>query len=261
MGHSRWGTMMTRCWKACGWLALTLWLGGCSTLRGDFHQSLQIDALDARNRPIEGMRCQVGSGTSAKKFVTPATDVRVRRGLEPLQIECRLDSLVATATVKSRRERMEEALLPFGSVGVFIDHLSGSLYAYPTTLHLRVGQHIVLEHGVEARIAEAEPVQPQPQSGSAVVQRTELAAVHPAAPVIASTTPAAAAQRKPVAPAPKAQRAATKPVKTTSVASNTSTTKPKTAPSKAAVAATAAAASTAAAVGTSAAVHSAPVNW
>jgi len=247
---------MTRFLTAAAWLTLTLWLGGCSTVRGDFHQSLQVDAVDARNRPIEGMRCQIGSGASAKTFVTPAKDVRVRRGFESLNIECRLDSLIATATVKPRRERMEEALLPFGSVGVFVDHLSGSLYAYPTSLHLRVGQHLVLEHGGEAQVVQSDPVQAEPQANTASGHPTELAAVQPIARTATATTQAAAAApRKPPAPAPKPQRAAAKPVKPANVASSAATTKPKAAASKAAVAATAAAASTATAV------HSTPVNW
>jgi hypothetical protein len=249
--------MMTRFLTAAAWLALALCLGGCSTLQGDFHQTLQVDALDVHDRPVEGMRCQIGSGASAKTFVTPAKDVRVRRGFESLNIECRLDSLIATATIKPRRERMEEALLPFGSVGVFVDHLSGSLYSYPTSLHLRVGQHLVLEHGGEAQVVQSEPVQAEAQADSGSRPRTELAAAQPSlAPVKASTQAATPAPRKAAAAtAPKTQRAAAKPVKTASVASSAPTTKPKAAPSKAAIAATAAAASTATAV------HSAPVNW
>jgi hypothetical protein len=250
-------------------LALAWWLGGCSTLQGDFHQNLQIDALDAQNHPVSGMQCQLGSGTSAKTVVTPAT-VRVRRAMTSLEIECRHDSLVATATVKSRRERMEEALLPFGSVGVFVDHLSGSLYSYPTTIHLRVGQHLVLEHGGEAQVASAEaiPLAPPPVAGSASAQRTALAAAQPtlpaqradsatvpspAKPATASSRRAAASARKPQATAvSKSDRATAKPVNSVSTAA--ATTKPRTAPSKIAVTAPAAAAA-------AIAVPSAPANW
>jgi hypothetical protein len=201
---------------------VVLWLCGCSTLTGDFHQKLQIDALDAQSHRVDGMRCQVGSGTSANTFVTPATEVRVRRGFEPLAIECRRDNLIATATVKSRRERMEEALLPFGSVGVFVDHLSGSLYSYPTALHLRVGQHLVLEHGGEAQVVKAEPIAAPPQAGSAPAQRIVVAAVQPAAIATAASIQAAApaplraaapAPHKTAAAAPKTDRAAARPVK------------------------------------------------
>jgi hypothetical protein len=256
-------------------LALAWWLGGCSTLKGDFHQNLQIDVLDAQNRPVSGMQCQVGSGTSAKTVVTPATEVRVHRAMAPVEIECRRDGLVARATVKSRRERMEEALLPFGSVGIFVDHLSGSLYSYPTTLHLRVGQHLVLEHGGEAQVASTEVLPlaaPPPASASASAQRTNLAAAQAAAPAQRTESNAVSAPAKPTttsahraaasahkpqpALASRSNRAAAKPVKspTTGTATAAATTKTQTAPSRLAVAAPAAA--TAAVV-----VPTAPANW
>jgi hypothetical protein len=239
---------MKRILSAGSYLLLALWLGGCSTLSGDFHQKLQIDALDAQNRPVDGMRCQVGSGTSAKTVVTPATDVRVRRALAPIEIECQRDNLVATATVKSRRERMEEALLPFGSAAVFIDHLSGSLYSYPTALHLRVGQHVVLEHGGEAQIVKSEQIPPVPQPGSASVsaQRSDMGVVQPAAKAqhtgSVAAQPAVKAQRVDSAaaqPAAKSDRTSPKPAKTARAAA--ATTKARTASSKLAVTAPAAA--------------------
>jgi hypothetical protein len=217
-------------------LVPALWLAGCSTVTGDFHQKLQIDALDSQNRPVDGMQCQVGSGTSAKTFVTPATDVRVRRALQPLVIECRRESLFASATVKSRRERMEEALLPFGSVGVFVDHLSGSLYAYPTMLHLRVGQHLVLEQGGEAQVVTAEPIATPAHPAAAVPQRIELASVD-----ASRTAPAATAPQK-AHVAPKTDRAAAKPVKTASATAATTKPRPVTTAS-------------------ATPVHNAPVNW
>lgn len=223
-------------------LALAWWLGGCSTLKGDFHQNLQIDVLDAQNHPVSGMQCQVGSGTSAKTVVTPAASVRVHRAMTPLEIECRRDGLVASASVKSRRERMEEALLPFGSVGIFVDHLSGSLYSYPTTLRLRVGQHLVLEHGGEAQVASTEALPltaPPPKPGTASAHRA-AATAHKPQPALAS----------------RSNRAAAKAVRspTTGTATAAATTKTQTAPSRLAVAAPAAA--TAAVV-----VPTAPANW
>ena len=137
-------------------------LGGCSTVTGEWSQKLQIETLDAQNRPVEGMQCQVGEGSSAQSVTTPAHDVKVRRSAANLAIACHNQNQIATATVKPRRERMEEALLPFGSVGVFVDHLSGALYGYPTTLRLHTGQHLVLEHGGEAQVASSEPLTTKP---------------------------------------------------------------------------------------------------
>jgi hypothetical protein len=209
--------LIVRCGAA---MALAGWLAGCSTIQGDFHQKLQIDALDARDRPVEGLPCHIGSGEAAVNFVTPGRDVRVRRSSHPLAIECRRDSQIASATVKSQREKMEEALLPFGvgTAGVFIDHVSGSLYAYPTTLHLRVGQHVVLEHG-GARVASSEPIAPPADAKAGAAPQPQLAALQPPpATSAASARPAPAPQKNGAAVAAKAVRAAPKPVRTASAA-------------------------------------------
>jgi hypothetical protein len=209
---------MNRILQAGACLALASWLGGCSTVTGDFHQKLRIDAQDAQNRPVDGMQCQIGTGASALHVVTPATDVRVRRAMQSLTIECHRDSLVATATVKSHRERMEEALLPFGSAGVFIDHMSGALYAYPTSLHLRVGQHVVLEQGGEAQIVKSELLAPASATATAraAAPRTQLAALQPASAPAAA--PAAALQKSRPAASPKANRAAARAPKSAATA-------------------------------------------
>ena len=282
---------MKRISWAGSYALLALWLGGCSTLSGDFHQKLQIDALDAQNRPVDGMRCQVGTGSSAKTVVTPAADVRVRRAMVSLEIECQRENLVASATVKSRRERMEEALLPFGSVAVFVDHLSGSLYSYPTALHLRVGQHLVLEHGGEAQVAKSEPLPPAPPTASAslsaqpsnpvAAQTSNPVAVQAAAaaprtassraappPVtaVAAGTGQAAAQKRQAAQVSKSDRANSKPVKTARTA--TATKKTRTASSGTASPGTASSATassklavTAPAAAAAAVMPVAPANW
>jgi hypothetical protein len=56
-------------------------------------------------------------------------------------------------TVAARRDGLEQALVPFGSVAVAIDHLTGHLYSYPTVVRLRVGQHLRFEFSNEARAA------------------------------------------------------------------------------------------------------------
>jgi len=158
MAYLAWDRIMKRRVSAVSGLTVALLLCGCSTIRGDWSQKLQIDAIDSQNRPVEGLSCQIGEGPSAQTVTTPARDVRVHRSFAPLQIACAGAGQAATATVKPRRERMEEALLPFGSVGVAIDHLSGALYAYPTSLRLKIGQHLVLEHGNESQVASSEPL-------------------------------------------------------------------------------------------------------
>jgi hypothetical protein len=197
--------------RRCSWLAgftiaTAIALPGCSTVRGDWSQQLDIDVVDSQERPVDGMLCQVGDGSSAKSVTTPARHVKVRRSAMPLQVACRdtAGAREAVATVKPRRERMEEALLPFGSVGVFVDHLSGALYAYPTRLQLQLGQRIVLEHGGQSQVASSEPL---PGAGA------NLPATSPTAAATAQTTnpaaSAAAANGDKVAAAGKAASTAT----------------------------------------------------
>ncbi len=249
---------MNRSLRCGALIALAGWLAGCSTVQGDFHQKLQIDALDAQGRPVAGLPCRVGSGDSAQNIVTPAHDVRVRRAMQSLAIECRRDTLIATATVKSRREGLEEALLPFGWAGVFVDHLSGALYGYPTNLHLRIGQQVVLQHGGEAKVAKSEPIAPPAQAKATASPRIAVAAAKPSAVASAAgTAPAAAPDRKvraatPAKPAP----AVAKPVNTLGGAGAV-TAKPAVATARPAVV-TAKPATVPLAV---ADVRSAPVNW
>jgi hypothetical protein len=250
---------MNRILRCGAAMALAAWLAGCSTLQGDFHQKLQIDALDAQDRPVEGLPCRIGSGDSAINIVTPARDVRVHRSKEPLVIECRRDSQVATATVKPQREKMEEALLPFGvgSAGVLVDYLSGALYAYPTALRLRVGQHLVLEHG-GAKVASSEPIAPPTDAKAVAAQRVELAVARPVP--IASTANAAAApapQKTRAAAAAKTERTTAKPARTADAAPVTA--KPRAAAP--AVAASSVGATAAAAPPRTALPRSAPLNW
>jgi hypothetical protein len=238
---------------AAGWV-----LAGCSTVQGDWSQKISIEAVDAQNRPVDGLACEVGEGSSAQSVTTPARDVRVRRSAMSLQVSCGSGGQLASATVKPRRERMEEALLPFGSVGVFVDHLSGALYAYPTVLRLHVGQHVVLEHGGESQVTSAEPLPAAP----ATAAHTELASVatYPTprrpvspTPVLATARPRSAATVAPLASASHPARpiAIAAPVRPVAPAQ-------KIALSTSSIAVTT---SGAAALASAPAVHTAPVNW
>jgi len=77
-----------------------------------------------------GCSARFGSGTSAKNLRQRRRPMwRVRRALQPLVIECRREKPVRPAPLSNPgASGWREALLPFGSVGVFVDHLSGSLY-------------------------------------------------------------------------------------------------------------------------------------
>jgi len=134
-------------------LAAALLLAGCGTVTLPSQQPVQILAFDAADRPVTGMTCTVRNQMGETTVTTPAIDVPVRRSFSDLQIECRRGNDVAMGTVVPRRHGLEQALVPFGSVAVAIDHLSGHLYAYPTVVRLRLGQHLRFEFSTEARAA------------------------------------------------------------------------------------------------------------
>lgn len=196
-------------------LMLTLLATGCGTISLPSHQPLQILAFDALDRPVAGLECTVSNSAGQWQVRTPATDVPVRRAFSDLEIDCRRGSEVAMGTVVPRRDRVEQALVPFGSVAVAIDHLTGHLYSYPTVVRLRLGQHLRFEFSTEARAAGliatvgdtmvvdlgATPAPQQPLP--AAVAAADKPAARPAARA-ARSSPAASATataRKPARPA------------------------------------------------------------
>jgi hypothetical protein len=235
-------------------------LAGCSTVQGDWNQHLQIEVLDAQDHPVDDMRCVVGEGSSAQTVTTPARDVRVHRAAAPLAVDCH-DAAArpgrdAIATVKSRRGRMEEALLPFGSVGVFVDHLSGALYEYPARLQLRLGQRLVLEHGVQSQVASAESLPapptpvvaapPPPVAAAAVSASRTTSAAHATPKTITVASAPKPAQARASASAPQ------KPARKTT---------PNAAPNAAPGAVQKVALATPSESGAIAPARTAPVNW
>jgi len=188
--------------------AVVLLAAGCGTVSQSSRQPLQILAFDAADRPVTGMECTVKNLVDESKVRTPAIDVPVRRSHSDLEIDCRRGNDIAMGTVVARRDGLEQALVPFGSVAVAIDHLTGHLYSYPTVVRLRLGQHLRFEFSTEARAAgliatvgetmvvdlgaTPAPREPLPEANSA-----------PPANTAPATKPARRAARPPVATARK----------------------------------------------------------
>ena len=170
---------MTRIFLLAPMLALLTGLAGCETLRREPNQLLEIEALDAHDRPVDGMVCKIGD--SPALVTLPAGGVPVRRSFANREIDCRRGAEIAKATEVPRRDGVEQALVPFGSIAVLIDHVTGRSYEYPTTLRLRVGRHVTLEHGGEARIVKTE-ILPQPASAVTAAAAAPAPAVAAAAP-------------------------------------------------------------------------------
>ncbi len=131
----------------------SLALGGCATMTGTATQSISIHTVDASDRPIEGMKCRVVNGSAEYFGTSPMYDLQVRRSSSDLDIECRRGPLVARGTAVSRGSAATaaiKALLPGGTASLIVDHVSGYRYAYPSTMRLRVGQHLVFDASDDA---------------------------------------------------------------------------------------------------------------
>lgn len=196
---------------------LPLLAAGCATVTVSGEQPIQVLAFDAQDRPVTGLECRLSNLMGEWRARTPATEIAVRRSHSDLEIECRRGKDVAMGTLSPRRDRVEQAMLPFGSVGVAIDHLTGHLYSYPNVVRLRLGQHLRFEFSTEARAAGlvatvgegtvadigagAAPRQPLPAAATHASE-TAAAAVRPARP--ARAVPTSPARKPPTTSAPAA---------------------------------------------------------
>lgn len=122
--------------------------GGCATITGEATQVINVQTLDARGVAVEGMRCHVSNGSAEYFGNSPMFALSVRRSSSDLEIVCRRGAQVARATAVSRGSKsvaLMKAVLPGGTASTVVDHMTGYRYAYPTDLHLRVGQHLVFD--------------------------------------------------------------------------------------------------------------------
>jgi hypothetical protein len=143
---------MVRRLAFCAAPAVLLALGGCATIDGSSTQAISILTIDANGKPVNGMRCRVGNGAADYFGNSPLLDVQIRRSASDLQIECRSGKQVASATAFARGSSISGlVLLPGGGAAALIDRLSGYAYAYPRTIQLRVGEHMLFDVSAPAR--------------------------------------------------------------------------------------------------------------
>lgn len=185
---------------------------GCATLTGTSMQAVDIVTVDVRDRLVAGMHCEVTHNGGIESFKSPNATLSIRRGSEPLEIECTRGESIARGTAIARGENaMAHSFIPGGAFGAMIDHLSGHMYSYPTPLRLRVGEHLRFEHSDAATATLVAPVGSQLAAGNVVPIRPTAAVTAPtvAASAVSAgavkATPIAPARAKPVAPAPAAR--------------------------------------------------------
>lgn len=204
-------SLLIRCAGIALLVAALLIAGGCATLTGESTQSIQVLTVDARDRPVAGMQCEVSHSGGADTFNSPAATLSIRRGSEPLQIECKNGEQIARGTAIARGENaIAHAFIPGGSLGAVIDHLSGRMYSYPTPLRLRVGEHLRFEHSDAATATLVAPVGAQLATIDDAPRPAlpATAAVAPARSSAVRVTSIASVSVKPMAAAPLAHRPA-----------------------------------------------------
>jgi len=128
-------------------LSLLFLATGCATVTGTADQAIQVQTVDANDRPIAGMRCHATNASSDYYGNSPMNDLRILRSSSDLQIECRLRDLVArgTAISRGRAASLAAAVLPGGTASIVIDYMTGYSFSYPTWIRLRVGQDLVFD--------------------------------------------------------------------------------------------------------------------
>ncbi len=101
------------------------------------------------------MRCRLINGEADYYGNSPLLDVQVRRSGSDLEIECRSGNQVARATALSRSPSLTGAvLLPGGGAAALIDRISGYAYAYPRSMQLRIGEHMLFDVSAPARAGD-----------------------------------------------------------------------------------------------------------
>ena len=144
-------------------LSTVVLASGCATLTGEPTQRISLQTLDAQGQQIRGMRCRIINGNAEYVGDSPMMDMEVRRSATDLEIECRQGMGVARGTAISRSgaaAMARAALMPGGSAGAVVDHMTGYGYTYPRVIQLRVGETLIVDASddlpARARTASAE---------------------------------------------------------------------------------------------------------
>ncbi len=129
-------------------------LCGCATVTGEATQAINIQTVDEKGRPIDGMGCRIVNGSAEYMGDTPMFGLRVRRSSTPLVAECKRQGYPpARALIISRANLASgstaQLLLPGGSSMLVIDHISGYMYQYPRWIRVQVGADMIFDRNDE----------------------------------------------------------------------------------------------------------------
>jgi hypothetical protein len=122
---------------ACAALALP----GCALVVRGTQQDIQVDAVSADGKALDGVECRAGDAVAAAPAGISAPRLTVRRSGDDLSVRCLSQGrVVASAKVISRSDMGLISLAVGGVLSATIDHLSGAAFAYPGWITLVAGE-------------------------------------------------------------------------------------------------------------------------
>jgi len=216
--------MLKRRLHLIGLSPLLLLLPGCATLTSSRLQHISVSAVGTDGNSA-ALTCTLNNGNDPIHVEIPNARVEVPRSGHDLIVSCQGSSgEAAKATVQSRHGHFEQAMLPLGSIGVAIDHISGRGFDYPTEIVLHVGQDLILAHGDAAHIVESKPIE--------IAQNTTLPPTTPTTPVaensnVSTSEPTQTADTQETVNPPVAAVASHKDAVPSKIASQDSNPEPK----------------------------------
>jgi len=153
-------------------------LGGCSSITGQTQQSVSVETLNDKG-PITGALCDL-SNDKGKWFITTPGSVVIGKSNENLAVICKKDGTdpglasVVSQTGAGMVGNVGLALLiPIvGIVGAIMDHSSGAVYQYPTSLKILMGQTITIDTPAQTPTANATTKTPTPTGTGTLTQIT-----------------------------------------------------------------------------------------
>ena len=129
-------------------------VAGCATVTGEATQAINIQTVDAKGKPVDGMACRIVNGSAEYMGDTPMFGLMVRKSPTPLVVECKRNGYaMARALIISRADLASgstaQLLLPGGSSMLIIDHISGFMYQYPRWIRPQVGADMIFDRSDE----------------------------------------------------------------------------------------------------------------
>ena len=131
-------------------LPLLIWacaqLSGCASITSGSEHSLSIDTHDGKGTRVKGAQCALRNRKGQWTVTTPAT-ANITGAPDNLLVHCEADGFDAgmASVISTVKTEMFGNILIGGLIGVAIDHTSGSAYAYPPNIRVRMGESIMVQ--------------------------------------------------------------------------------------------------------------------